>query len=82
MISIKTQTNLGSAKSYFREHLNTGDYYHAGATTPGRWHGLGAESLGLSGKVSEAYFLNLCAGNKPDGSKLTCLLYTSPSPRD
>ena len=76
MISIKTQTNLGSAKSYFREHLNTGDYYHAGATTPGRWHGLGAESLGLSDKVSEADFLNLCAGNKPDGTKLTKRLNT------
>lgn len=71
MISIKTQTNLVSAKSYFREHLNTGDYYQTGGTTPGIWHGLGAESLGLSGTVSEADFLNLCAGKQPNGSKLT-----------
>jgi len=71
MISIKTQTNLGSAKSYFREHLNSGDYYQSGGQTPGRWHGLGAGVLGLSEKVAEADFLNLCHGLKPDGSKLT-----------
>ena len=73
MISIKTQTNLGSAKTYFREHLNSGDYYQAGATTPGRWHGIGSDSLGLSGKVAEADFINLCHGLKPDGSKLILL---------
>jgi len=76
MISIKTQTNLGSAKTYFREHLNSGDYYQAGATTSGRWHGLGAGFLGLSGKVAEADFLNLCHGLKPNGSKLTKRLNT------
>ena len=71
MISIKTQTNLGHAKSYFREHLNSGDYYSSTGATPGIWSGKGSAMLGLSGQVSEQDFLALCRGEKPDGSRLT-----------
>ena len=71
MLSIKTQTNLGNAKNYFRDHLNSGDYYSSKSATPGTWHGEGAKMLGLEGKVSEDDFLKLCQGLKPDGSKLT-----------
>jgi len=71
MISIKTQTNLGNARTYFREHLASGDYYSAGGTTSGQWSGTGAEMLGLTGEVREDDFLALCNGQKPDGSKLT-----------
>ena len=71
MITIKTQSNLGSAKNYFKEHLNSGDYYESGGQTPGTWHGQGADMLGLAGNVREKDFLSLCAGQKPDGSKLT-----------
>jgi len=71
MISIKTQSNLGSAKNYFKDHLSSGDYYESGGQTPGVWRGLGADMLGLAGHVREKDFLSLCAGQKPDGSKLT-----------
>jgi len=71
MISIKTQTNLAHAKSYFRDHLATGDYYSSTGATAGKWSGKGAGMLGLQGQVSEKDFLHLCAGEKPDGSRLT-----------
>jgi len=71
MIAIKTQTNLSHAKSYFREHLATGEYYQNDGATPGIWAGKGAAMLGLNGTVKEKDFLKLCAGQKPDGSKLT-----------
>jgi conjugative relaxase-like TrwC/TraI family protein len=66
MLSAKPQLNLRSAREYFREHLRVGDYYAAGHTVAGEWFGLGAEKLGVSGKVGEDAFLALCEGLKPD----------------
>jgi conjugative relaxase-like TrwC/TraI family protein len=66
MLSAKPQLNLRSAREYFREHLRVGDYYAAGHTVAGEWFGLGAEKLGVSGKVGEDAFLALCEGLRPD----------------
>jgi len=76
MISIKTQSNVGNARTYFRDHLASGDYYSSTNATPGQWSGAGAGMLGLSGQVSESDFVALCNGQKPDGSKLTQRLNT------
>ena len=59
------------------------DYYTANGTPPGRWHGAGLEALSeispVSGTVSEEQMKALFGeGRHPN----TCLLYTSPSPRD
>jgi conjugative relaxase-like TrwC/TraI family protein len=72
MLTAKPQLNLQSAREYFREHLRVGDYYAAGHTVAGEWFGLGAEQLGMSGKVGEDAFLALCEGLRPDsGERLT-----------
>jgi hypothetical protein len=51
MVTAKTQHNLKNAQKYFEEHLCVGDYYDEGQRVAGEWIGLGAERLGLSGKV-------------------------------
>ena len=76
MLKAHTETNLHAASNYFREHLSSGDYYSNQGATPGVWIGKGASILGLAGKVQESDFLHLCAGEKPDGSKLTKRLNT------
>ena len=66
MIRPQVQFNLAVAKSYFREHLSTGDYYSEGQTIQGKWFGQGAVKLALSGTVSEPAFLALCEGKHPE----------------
>ncbi|HQF37966.1 MAG TPA: MobF family relaxase [Opitutaceae bacterium] len=72
MIRPKAQLSLKNAREYFREHLRVGDYYAEDRTVMGEWIGKGAESLGLSGKVEEKAFLDLCSGIDPKtGKRLT-----------
>lgn len=65
MLTAKPQLNLQNAREYFREHLAVGDYYAEGQKVTGEWLGLGADRLGLTGKVQEVDFLALCEGLKP-----------------
>jgi TrwC relaxase len=61
MVMAKMQHNLKNAQGYFKEHLCVGDYYDQGQGVAGEWIGLGAERLGLSGKVRTEDFLRLLA---------------------
>lgn len=61
MVTAKTQYNLKNADQYFEEHLCVGDYYNEGQRVSGDWFGVGAERLGLSGKVRADDFLRLFA---------------------
>jgi conjugative relaxase-like TrwC/TraI family protein len=70
MLSRKVQCNLANAKEYFEEHLCAGDYYSEGEQITGQWCGIGAESLGLSGKVKQGEFLSLCDNLDPNTGKL------------
>ncbi|MFA6962200.1 MAG: MobF family relaxase [Opitutaceae bacterium] len=75
MLTAKPQLNLASAREYFREHLQVGDYYAEGQTVAGEWFGLGAETLNLKGRIEEADFLALCEGMNPKtGERLTARL--------
>jgi len=65
VVTAKTQYNLNNAQSYFAEHLAVGDYYQEGQKVAGEWFGLGAQSLGLNGKIREAHFLALCENQNP-----------------
>jgi conjugative relaxase-like TrwC/TraI family protein len=65
MVTAKTQYSLANAQNYFAEHLAVGDYYQEGQKVAGEWFGIGAESLGLMGKVREAEFLALCENQDP-----------------
>lgn len=72
MVTAKTQYNLKNAKEYFEEHLCVGDYYDEGQRVAGEWIGLGAERLGLTGKVEGDAFLRLCENQHPtSGDTLT-----------
>src|SRR5208283_3151804 len=59
-------------------HLCVGDYYDQGQRVAGEWIGLGAERLGLAGKVRAEDFLRLCENQHPGtGEKLTPELKTT-----
>ena len=78
MVTAKTQYSLTNAKGYFEEHLCVGDYYTEGQRVAGEWIGLGAEQLGLSGKVHAGEFLRLCNNQHPaTGELLTQRLKTT-----
>lgn len=69
VVTAKTQHNLNNAQSYFAEHLTVGDYYQEGQKVAGEWFGVGAQSLGLSGKIRQADFLALCENQNPQSGK-------------
>ena len=72
MLAIKPQCCLKDARHYFQEHLTIGDYYAEGKHVPGRWFGLSAERLGLSGVTRTDEFVRLCENLHPQtGQRLT-----------
>ncbi len=78
MLSTKIQTNLNNAEKYFREHLQLGDYYSQENAVAGEWVGIGAEKLGLAGRVKADQFLKLCHNQNPQtGDLLTQRLKTT-----
>jgi conjugative relaxase-like TrwC/TraI family protein len=83
VVTAKTQYNLKNAEQYFEEHLSVGDYYNEGQRVSGEWIGLGAESLGLTGKVRADGFLRLCENQNPStGETLTQRLNTTRTEGD
>jgi conjugative relaxase-like TrwC/TraI family protein len=70
VVTAKTQYNLKNAKEYFEEHLCVGDYYDEGQRIAGEWFGIGAERLGLSGKVEAGAFLRLCENQHPESGEI------------
>ncbi len=77
MLTAKTQYNLKNAREYFEEHLCVGDYYAEGQRVSGEWTGLGAQRLGLAGRVRAEEFLRLCENQHPaTGDTLTLRLNT------
>ena len=53
----------GAAGEYYVEHLPS--YYLDSGEPRGRWHGTGAQLLGLTGEVDDEDFLALMAGRNP-----------------
>jgi len=70
VLSTKTQCNLNNAEKYFKEHLQLGDYYSQENIVSGEWAGIGAEHLGLTGKVRQDQFLKLCHNQNPQTGEL------------
>jgi conjugative relaxase-like TrwC/TraI family protein len=70
VLSIKIQTNPHNAEKYFKEHLQLGDYYSQENAVAGEWIGMGAEKLGLTGRVKEDDFLKLCHNQNPQTNEL------------
>ena len=70
VLSTKTQCNLNNAEKYFKEHLQLGDYYSQENIVSGEWAGIGAEQLGLVGRVKQDQFLKLCHNQNPQTGEL------------
>jgi hypothetical protein len=83
VLAAKTQYNLNNAREYFEEHLCVGDYYDEGQRVSGEWLGLGAQRLGLAGRVRADDFLRLCENQHPaTGETLTQRLNTTRADAD
>jgi conjugative relaxase-like TrwC/TraI family protein len=73
MLFINHRTNAQEAKDYFTRDMERSDYYLRDAEEmPARWHGMGAELLGLSGTVDKERYFALCDNINPaTGERLT-----------
>jgi conjugative relaxase-like TrwC/TraI family protein len=59
-------TDPAAAAAYYEAD----DYYTGDAKAPSRWHGRGAEALGLQGEVDSDTFAAMLEGKLPDGTVL------------
>jgi conjugative relaxase-like TrwC/TraI family protein len=73
MLFITPARNAKEAKDYFTRHMSTSDYYlRDAAESPGEWHGLGADLLGLKGTIDKESYFKLCDNINPKtGEALT-----------
>ena len=72
MLGINASKSAAAAQQYFTEGLTRQDYYSAGQTVTGQWHGDAAKRLGLSGAVTQAHFFALADNCHPStGEQLT-----------
>jgi conjugative relaxase-like TrwC/TraI family protein len=77
MLRITQSKSADQAKSYYvaglsSEDFSREDYYTEGQELEGKWHGKGAELLGLGGKVGSDEFYDLCDNRDPaTGERLT-----------
>jgi conjugative relaxase-like TrwC/TraI family protein len=72
MLRVVAHKSAAAAQQYYAEGLRREDYYSEGQEVAGKWHGKGAELLGLSGKVTPEAFSALVENRHPGtGEKLT-----------
>jgi len=71
VISIGKLTSVEQAVRYLREAVADQqlEYYTARGESPGRWHGPGAEALGLRGEVTDTDFAAVLSGKHPTTSE-------------
>jgi hypothetical protein len=62
VLTIRAMTG---GEGYAQRHLQQSDYYDQNRTVEGRWHGRGAELLGLKGEVTSEDFEAVCQGLDP-----------------
>lgn len=79
-MTARTTTLTGAdAGRYYVEHEL--DYYLDRGEPPGRWHGRGADQLGLDGPVDEDDFLALMDGLDPNSGRLLGTAHTERTVR-
>lgn len=72
MLRITPSRSAAGAVAYFDMELSLADYYGAKSEVTGKWHGKGAELLGLSGDVTREAFAALASNHHPEtGDQLT-----------
>src|SRR6266851_5959809 len=65
LVMSKGALSVGQAETYYREKYSEDDYYTEAQRVTGEWYGRGAETLGLSGAVSEEDFRAVLRGTRP-----------------
>ena len=70
MLRASPPLTVGQASHYYKSEFSRGDYYterESEGIVASRWHGRGAEQLGLSGRVKAADFAHLLEGHDSCG---------------
>ncbi len=73
MLRASPPLTVGQASHYYRSEFSLGDYYaerESEGIVASRWHGRGAEQLGLSGRVKADHFARLLEGKDPSGREV------------
>src|SRR5712691_2015449 len=68
MLRASPPLTVGQASHCYKSEFSLGDYHterESEGIVASRWHGRGAEQLGLSGRVKADDFARLLAGNDP-----------------
>ena len=65
LVMSKGALSVGQAETYYQEKYSEDDYYTESHRVTGQWYGRGAETLGLSGAVSEEDFRAILRGTRP-----------------
>ncbi len=68
LVMSKGALSVGQAETYYQEKYSEDDYYTESHRVTGEWYGGGAETLGLSGAVSEEDFRTVLRGMRPGTS--------------
>jgi len=72
MLRIVAHHSAAAAASYYSQGLKREDYYTEGQEMAGKWYGLGAEMLGLSGPLAPGAFTALVKNRHPEtGERIT-----------
>src|SRR6266511_5570809 len=73
MLRASPPLSATQASHYYRSEFSLGDYYterEGDGIVASRWHGRGAEELGLSGRVKVDHFARLLEGEDASGQKV------------
>ena len=69
MLRVVASVSSAQAKTYYTQGLSKEDYYSEGQEVIGEWQGLGAERLGLHGRVDQRSFDALADNLRPDSDE-------------
>jgi len=73
MLRASPPLTVGQASHYYKSEFSRGDYYterESEGIVASRWHGRGAEQLGLVGRVKADDFSHLVKGHDPSGEQV------------
>ena len=70
LVMSKGALSVGQAETYYQEKYSEDDYYTESHRVTGQWYGRAAETLGLSGAVSEEDFRAVLRGTRPGSGEV------------
>ena len=70
LVMSKGALSVGQAETYYQEKYSEDDYYTESHRVTGEWYGKAAETIGLSGAVSEEDFRAVLRGTRPGSGEV------------